>query len=359
MIKRYRYLVILSALAHLIFLAACGGNEPPVLVVPTPANGAAATPTIAPTADNRLPTIAPTAIVPTPIPTKPQSTATLPAPPTVAPPLSTATPGAQSTAAPTAVAPTTTPIASLEPTTDGDYRVAFVADDDTLNVRRRPSADAAVITELPADTTGIQVIGEGESVRGDSLWLPVETNAGDGWVNSHFLTEDVSRDAFCADPEVDELLEKLQAAIEGENGKLLGELVHPDRGLRLRLNWWNEEILVTGEDVQTLFRAQKKYDWGIEDGSGEAIRGSFSEIVMPRLERDLLNATMWNCDEALFGNTAGATVLPEGYEAVRFYSAHRAPPTEQELDWGTWLIGVERWQGRYYISYLVHYRWEI
>lgn len=354
MIKRYRYLVILSALAHLIFLAACGGNEPPVLVVPTPANGAAATPTIAPTADNRLPTIAPTAIVPTPIPTKPQSTATLPAPPTVAPPLSTATPGAQSTAA-----PTTTPIASLEPTTDGDYRVAFVADDDTLNVRRRPSADAAVITELPADTTGIQVIGEGESVRGDSLWLPVETNAGDGWVNSHFLTEDVSRDAFCADPEVDELLEKLQAAIEDENGKLLGELVHPDRGLRLRLNWWNEEILVTGEDVQTLFRAQKKYDWGIEDGSGEAIRGSFSEIVMPRLERDLLNATMWNCDEALFGNTAGATVLPEGYEAVRFYSAHRAPPTEQELDWGTWLIGVERWQGRYYISYLVHYRWEI
>ena len=358
MIKRYRYLVILSALALLIFLAACGGSEPPVLVVPTAANGAAATPTIAPTA-----------VAPTPIPTEPQSTATLPAPPTVAPPLATATPGAQSTVAPTPVAPTTvaqttvaptaTPIASLEPTTDGGYRVAFVADDDTLNVRRQPSAGAAVITELPADATGIQVIGEGESIRGGSLWLPVETNAGDGWVNSRFLTEDVSHDTFCADPEVDELLEKLQAAIENEDGKLLGELVHPDRGLRLRLNWWNEEILVTGEDVQTLFRAQKKYDWGTEDGSGEEIRGSFSEIVMPRLERDLLDATTWDCDEALFGNTAGATVLPEGYEAVRFYSAHRAAPAEQELDWGTWLIGVERWQGRYYISYLVHYRWEI
>ena len=161
MIRRYRYLVILSALAHLIFLAACGGNEPPVLVVPTPANGAVATPTIAPTADTRLPTIAPTAMVPTPIPT-----ATLPVPPTVAPPLSTATPGAQSTAAPTAVAPTAvapttvaptaTPIASLEPTTDGDYRVAFVADDDTLNVRRRPSAAAASGMDgaLPAPKAG-------------------------------------------------------------------------------------------------------------------------------------------------------------------------------------------------------------
>lgn len=336
-------------MALLIFPVACGDNEPPVLAIPTPANGTAATPTLVPTA-----------IAPTAIPTELQLTATLPAPPTVALPLPT---GMQPTAAPTTasitVAPAVTPIASLEPAAGDGYRVAFVAANDTLNVRRQPSANAAVITELPADATGIQVIGEGEAIRGGSLWLPVETDAGDGWVNSHFLTGDVSRDAFCADPDVIELLDKLQEAITNEDGDLLGELVHPDRGLRLRLNWWNEEIIVTGEDVQALFRAQKEYNWGIEDGSGEEIRGSFSAIVMPRLERDLLGATTWSCDEGLFGNTAGATVLPDGYEAVRFYSAHRAPPAEQEMDWGTWLIGVERWQGRYYISYLVHYRWEI
>ena len=341
-----------------LVLSACGGNEPPVLVIPTPTGGTAA-PTIAPTAAGELPTVAPTAVAPTPTLAGPQPTATLPPPPTVAPPLPTSAPGAQPTTVPPTSAPTETPIASLEPVAGSGYRVAFVAANDTLNVRNRPNANAAVVAQLPANATGVQVIGEGQSIRGGSLWLPVETDAGDGWVNSHFLTEDVSHATFCADPEVAKLLETFQEAIEEEDGRLLRQLVHRDRGLRVRLNWWNEEILVAGEDIQTIFRAQKKYDWGTEDGSGEEIRGSFSEVAMPRLERDLLGATSWGCDQGIFGGTAGSTTLPEGYEAVRYYSAHRAAPAEQELDWGTWIIGIERWEGEYYLSYLVHYRWEI
>lgn len=341
-------------LSLLIFaLAACGGDKPPVLVIPTPVNG-----TVAPTAAGEQPTAAPSLIAPTPTLSGLQPTATLPPPPTVAPPLPTSTTGPQPTTTPTTAAPTATPIATVATVTDGGYRVAFVAAGDTLNVRRQPNANAAVVTQLPGGAA-VQVIGEGQSVRGGSLWLPVETAAGDGWVNSRFLTEDVGHDAFCADPAVTDLLQKLQKAITDKDGKLIRELVHPDRGLRMRLNWWNDEVMVAGEDVQTIFRAQKKYDWGINEGSGDKIRGSFSEIMMPRLERDLIGATAWNCDEGVFGGTAGLTVLPEGYEAVRFYSAHRAAPTEQELDWGTWLIGIERWEGRYYLSYLVHYRWEI
>lgn len=339
--------LILSALALLIVSAACGGNEPPVLIVPTPATSTIAVPTT----DSQSSTIAPAVEIPPVAGATVQSTATLPLMPTVAPPLPTDTPDVRP--------PTATPAPISEPEAAVDYRVAFVAANDTLNVRRRPGTNAAVIAELPADATGIQVIDEGETLLGDSLWLPVETAAGDGWVNSRFLTEDVGRDQFCADPEVNELLDALQEAIANEDGELLGELVHPDRGLRLRVTWWNNEILVTGKDIEALFRAPEQYDWGIEDGSGEEIRGSFGEIMLPRLERDLLGASEWACDEGQFGPTAGSTVLPEGYEAVRFYSAHRAAPADLELDWGTWLIGVERWEGRYYVSYLVHYRWEI
>lgn len=339
--------LILSALTLLIVSAACGGNESPVLIVPAPATSTITVPTT----DSQSSTVAPTVDSPPAAGATIQPTATLPLMPTVVPPLPTDTPDVRP--------PTATPAPTSEPETTADYRVAFVAANDTLNVRRRPGTNAAVIAELPADATGIQVIDEGETLLGDSLWLPVETAAGDGWVNSRFLTEDIGRDRFCADPEVNELLDALQEAIANEDGELLRELVHPDRGLRLRVNWWNNEILVTGEEVETLFLAPTQYDWGIEDGSGEEIRGSFNEIMMPRLERDLLGATTWACDEGLFGGTAGSTVLPEEYEAVRFYSAHRAAPADLELDWGTWLIGVERWEGRYYVSYLVHYRWEI
>lgn len=342
-----------------LLLAACGGDEPPVLVIPTPVNGTAVVPTIAPTAAVDLPTIAATANAPTATPTEPQPSATLPPPPTVAPPLPTGTTGPQPTAAPTTAPPTATPVATINPTTGSAYRVAFVAADDVLNVRRRPDPDSAVVAQLLPGTTGIRVIDEGRTLRGGSLWLPVETAAGDGWVNSRFLTEDVSHEAFCADTAVTDLLSQLEEGITERDGRLMRELVHPDRGLRVRLNWWNPEVVFAGEDVQTIFRAQKRYDWGTEDGSGNPIRGSFSDVALPRLERDLVAATDWRCDEGVFGPTAGMTILPEGYETVRFYSAHRAAPADQEFDWGTWLVGIERWEGRYYVSYLVHYRWEI
>lgn len=341
--RRGAWAIILPVFA--LILVACGGENPPVLVIPTAAATAVA------------PAPAASAIPPTPTPAEPQPTATLPPAPTIAPPLPTAL---LPTAVPMATAgPTTTPVATVGSLVGTEYRVAFVAANDTLNVRRRPDAGAAILMRLPADATGIAVIDEGETIRGGSLWLPVETEAGDGWVNSRYLTEAVSPEVFCSDPAINDLLVRLEEAVAEEDGKLLGELVHADRGLRLRLNWWNEEVVVAGEDVQTLFRAAKRYDWGVEDGSGEAIRGSFSEVALPRLERDLLGATVWDCDQGQFGGTAGATVLPEGYEAVNYYSAHRPAPAEQELDWGTWLIGIERWEGRYYLSYLVHYRWEI
>jgi len=335
-------------------LAGCGGDEPPALVIPTPMVTAAA-PTVATDA-----TVAPTPTV--------FMTATLPPPPTVAPPLptassATATPGnpavqpsptLAATVAPTTVTATATPVATIS-----GYRVAFVAADDTLNVRRRPGANEAIVAQLPANAGGLQVTGEGEENRSGATWLPVTTAAGDGWVNSRFLTEDVSREVFCGDPAVTALLDQLRTAVAEEDGRLLEDLIHPERGLRVRLNWWNPEVLIAGNDVRQLFRAEKRQEWGTEDGSGLPIRGSFNEVVLPRLERDLLPATDRRCDEGVFGPTAGLTNLPEGYEAVRFYSLHRPAPAEQELDWGTWLVGIERWEGRYYVSYLVHYRWEI
>ena len=343
-------------LALVLILAACGGDEAPDLVIPTPA----VTVPI-PTADAGQPTVAPSTIAPTPTLAGLQPTATLPPPPTVAPPLPT-TDGGQPTAAPTSTpipAATATPVATFAPAADAGYRVAFVSADDTLNVSRRPDPDAAVVAELLSGTTGIQVIDEGQSIRGGGFWLPVETAAGDGWVNSRFLTEDVSHETFCGDPAVTDLLNQLQKALAEENGRLMRDLVHPDRGLRVRVNWWNPEVTFAGEDIQTIFRAQKKYDWGTEDGSGKSIRGTFADVVLPQLESDLLAAGDWRCDEGVFGPTAGLTILPQGYEAVRFYSAHRPAPADQEFDWGTWLVGIERWEGRYYVSYLVHYRWEI
>ena len=350
-VKSFHSAVVLILLLAVALLGACGGDAPPDLVIPT----------VAATADPNLP---PTDVSPTALPTQtlpPPATsvlATATVPPTTVPPSATPLPPTP-TLAPTAAPPTPTPVPpeAAAPV----YRVAFVAANDTLNVRRRADADSAVVGQLSPDTTGITVVGEGQSVRGGGLWLPVETAAGSGYVNGRFLTEQIDRAAFCADPAVNDLLNRLQAAIATEDAALLGELVHPTRGVRLRLNWWNEEIIVREEGIPNLFRDRQRdaVNWGTSEGSGETIRGTFSDVMLPFLSRDLLGATQWACDELLYGPTAGLITLPEGYEAVHFYSAHRPAPAAQEFDWGTWAVGVERWQGRYYISYLVHYRYEI
>ncbi|WP_374685622.1 hypothetical protein [Promineifilum sp.] len=354
---RIRHLLPFILLLALASLSACGGAAGPDLVIPT----------VAATADPNLPTVtAPTAAAPTAT-----SLSTLPPPPTAAPtvtatplPLPSPTPVPPSPTAvpptaipPTAVPPTATPVANVEPS----YQVAFVAANDTLNVRRQPGAGSPLVGRLAANATGIRVVGQGQGVRDGGLWLPVETSVGEGYVNSRYLTESISREAFCADPAVTTLLAQLQTAIAQEDAALLDELVHPQRGLRLRLNWWNEEIVVRDQEVERLFRERngEVYNWGTNEGSGERIRGTFREVMLPFLQKDLLAATQWNCDALQQGPTAGMTILPEGYEAVHFYSAHRPAPADVEFDWGTWAVGVERWEGRYYVSYLVHYRYEV
>lgn len=338
--------------ALVALLAACGGQEPPNLVIPT----------LAATADPNQPPTATTiaAVSPTALPT-----VTLPAPPTTVPPTMTLAPTALPPATPTPAPPTPTlaPTATAVPpevgVPDEGYRVAFVAANDVLNVRRRPGSDAPIVGELAPNATGIEVVGEGQTARGGGLWLPVDTAAVSGYVNSRFLTESVSREAFCADPAVTELLGRLQTAIADQDEKLLRELVHPTRGLRLRHSWWNEEVILREDDLKQVFKGRSVLNWGTNEGSGEPLRGTFGEVMLPLLEKDLLGATQWSCAQMLYGPTAGMIILPEGYEAVHFYSAYRPAPAAQEFDWGTWAVGVERWEGRYYISYLVHYRYEI
>lgn len=352
-VKSFPFAFVLVLMLAAALLSACG-DAPPDLVIPT----------VAATADPNLPPTGVAAVSPTALPTQtlpPPATsvlATATATPTAVPPSATPLPPTPTLAA-TVAPPTATPVPpeAAAPV----YRVAFVAANDTLNVRRRADADSAVVGQLPPDATGITVAGEGQSVRGGGLWLPVETAAGSGYVNGRFLTEDIDRATFCADPAVNDLLSRLQTAITTEDAALLGELVHPTRGLRLRLNWWNEEVLVREEAVANLFRDRPRdaVNWGTNEGSGETIRGTFSEVMLPFLTKDLLGATQWACDELLYGPTAGLMTLPEGYGAVHFYSAHRPAPATQEFDWGTWAVGVERWQGRYYVSYLIHYRYEI
>lgn len=325
----------------LALTAACGGDSGEETALPTPiveaTQPAATTPAESPTA-------AATAVAsPTSAAAEPTTAAT----PTIAPTL----------------APTETSAAPTEEAgaSDGDYRVVYVTADDVLNVREGPGPEYDVVGELASDAEGIAVEEQGQTIIGESTWVQVEQGGVEGWVNSRFLTEAVETAAFCEDADAQALIEELGTAIASEDGLLLGSLIHPERGLRIRHDWWNPEVFIEGEAAADLFTSEESYEWGTQDGSGFDITGTFAEVILPTLQEDFLGATELGCDELLSGATAGLVQLPEEYEPLHFFSAYRPSPESDEtgFDWGTWVVGIDRWQGEYYLSYLVHFDYEI
>lgn len=309
----------------LILLVSCGpaGETPePTLQMPTAVPPTLIVPPIGDTAN---------ATPPSPLPTPPS-----PAP---------------------TIAPTSTPTASPTPIALA-YRVAFVTSDDTLNVRSGPGVAYDIVGRLSPRAAGVQITGSGVVVDG-STWTPIAAGSLRGWVNSRFLTTDIPQAQFCADAAVTRLIAELQTAVANRDDALLGQLIHPERGIRIHTYWWNAAVLIRGAEAQRLFSSPTSYDWGIADGSGLPIVGSFAQVILPDLERDLLLASEKGCQEILHGATAGWVRLPDGYEQAPYVSLYRPAKDDISFDWGTWVIGVEWWNGRYYLSYLVHYQWEI
>lgn len=251
-----------------------------------------------------------------------------------------------------------TAVPTVDIDTEATYRIVHVDESDILNVRSGAGVGNSIVTTLAPGTTGVRIVGFGQTVD-DSLWVPINVDESSGWINSNFLTEEIPGDEFCNDPETAALLDELKSAVQNRDGESLAAITMPDRGLRIRRYWDSEGVRFENQQVNSLFDITESYFWGVQDGSGEDINGSFSEVMLPLLDRDLLGSTQTGCNEILNGGTAGIIQLPFRYEGVNYYSAYRPAPAGQELDWGTWVAGIERWQDEYFISFLVHYQWEI
>ncbi len=243
-----------------------------------------------------------------------------------------------------------------------EYGVILVSEEDVLNVRSGPGMDHEITDTLAPHATGISMTGDRQKI-GNSVWVEVDTLSGTaGWVNAHFLTEVVDHDDFCGDPLVAVLLDEFVAALQARDGGALGQFVSPAHGLSIRVSWWNPEVNFRGPDqVANIFADPKAYDWGIQDGSGFPIQGSFSDEIVPWLD-DVLNAEFSrHCNDLENGSgaSAGFIIWPYEYQNINYVALYRAAAPGEELDWRTWAVGIAYHQGQPYIAFLVQYHWEI
>lgn len=240
------------------------------------------------------------------------------------------------------------------------YRVAFVADNDTLNVRSGAGANYKVVGTLAHNATRVEITGAEEKV-GNSIWVPIQHDGMNGWVNRYYLTQEVDGNTFCSQLDSRNLVNQLTQAFQSRDGNLLQGIAGPLRGLLIRINWWNKEVRILPNDVERFFDDKTIRDWGSEDGSGLAISGSLTQIILPLIDKDFFSNPQFKCNQIIGGGTAGLLQLPPEYEAVNFYSIYSPPPDNEDhyADWGTWVVGIEYWDGKPVICYLIHYEWEI
>jgi hypothetical protein len=240
------------------------------------------------------------------------------------------------------------------------YAVVWVPAEQTLKLRDPAGIAGSVVDELAYDSHGVRVTANTTSL-GSSLWVEIKGPDGEmGWVNSWNLTEEVTRDDFCADPRILDMLERAMQAFLREDASNLASLVNPKRGLILRHDWWNPEVIIRLTEIENLYLSREARDWGVLRGGDFAITGTFKEIFSPLLKNVLSQTPTAVCREIPSGVTSIPVEWPGEYANMHFYAFHRpSPEGGNRFDWSTIAFGFEYIQGEPFLTMLVNFQGDI
>jgi len=162
--------------------------------------------------------------------------------------------------------------------------------------------------------------------------------------------------SICSDPQVPAFIDSFKSAVLTSDGPLLSSLVSPARGMDVAYFRDGTVITYLPEHAKFLFETTFEVDWGAEPGSGAQKTGSFHDVVVPELVTAFNQPYTLHCNELKHG---GATYELEWPYEGEFYSVY-FPGTEANgnLDWHTWVMGIEYVAGKPYVYALLQFFWE-
>ena len=256
------------------------------------------------------------------------------------------------------VNPTPFVISTFEPS--GVYAVVGIPEEDVLYLRNPAGITGSIVEELAYDVRGITATGNVANL-GSSIWMEIQTPDGSrGWVNSLNMTEDVSQEQFCQDARALMVLDHSLRSIQTQDGDLLSQIVNPRRGLIIRHDWWNPEVIVPADSVSGIFDDRSEMDWGLMSGGDFKIQGSFQEIILPLLEDTILNSPVVVCGEVPSGTTSRPALWPPEYTSLNYFAIHRpAPEGGNAFDWRTWAFAFEYIDEQPYLTLIIHFHGDV
>lgn len=238
------------------------------------------------------------------------------------------------------------------------YSVVLLPADGQLDAHTEPGADAPVAGTFPPDYAGLVPTGR-VSMIGPSAWTEVQLPAGGtAWVNRKNLTETVDSAVFCADTRPLDRFSDLKQALLNNDGRLLTPIVSPVHGLTVEYIRNGIPKVYDAEEASFVFGRLEVVNWGLGPGSGLPVEGSFSELVQPDLYAVLEAAHETHCDSITLGGASYNVEWPFRWQNIHYYSLFKPGSVDVELDWMTWVAGVEYVDGAPYLFSLTRYTWE-
>jgi hypothetical protein len=161
---------------------------------------------------------------------------------------------------------------------------------------------------------------------------------------------------ICTDPQVAALIDSFKRAILNGDGPLLSSLVSPSRGMDVARFRDGTVITYTPQHAKFLFETTFAVDWGTAPGSGATQRGPFHEVIVPELKKVFSQTYTLHCNELMHGGASYELGWPYQGE---YYSAY-FPGTQANgnMDWYTWVMGIEYVGGKPFIYALMPFFWE-
>ena len=162
---------------------------------------------------------------------------------------------------------------------------------------------------------------------------------------------------FCTDPQPVALISRFRTALQASDGEALASLISPVHGMDARLLRNGRIVNYDRESARFLFVSAFVVDWGTAPGSGLETKGSFHELMVPAL-LDVLNKDYsLTCNQIQVGGTTYSASWP--YNGIDFYSLYD-PGTSANgnLDWHTWLLGMQYVNGAPYLHAIMPFQWE-
>jgi hypothetical protein len=246
------------------------------------------------------------------------------------------------------------------------YAVVRVPGDDVLNVRAGAGVRYEVVSTLSYNAIGVRVTGPGTTTVDGALWVPVQHDGAKGWVNSSYLAPHVGAVEAALSARTAEAI----LALRDRDMVTLSGLVHPEKGVRFSPYTFvqvepgpmgDQDLVFGASEVAGLMSDPAVYQWGLYDGSGEPIEGTFPDYYGRFVyDADFAQPNAIGYDRVVGrGNTINN--IDESYPQSTTVEYHFEgfDPQLAGMDWRSLRLVFERLEGAWYLVGIVHDEWTI